>query len=421
MPPSRGACCCCCAAAADGAVEPLERRYGGRLLSDPATTVPQIAAQPQLDDFELLGVLGRGSYGRVLQVRKRDTGEVFAMKVMSKTDLIRRNQIRHALTERTLLQAMQHPFIVPLCYAFQSESSLHLILELQAGGELFFHLRREGAFAESRVRLYAAEILLALEALHSAGYVYRDLKPENVLLDAAGHVRLSDFGLAREAVAASDASALTFCGTPSYMAPEVLRGTGHGMPVDWWSFGTLIYEMLAGVPPFYSQNLHEMYRAILTAELGWPPRMGRAARALLEGLLQRDPRRRLGAHGSAKIRRASFFRRVHWQRVLRRGYPPSFIPMLRGDSTDEQALDVTNFDAAFTAEDVHLEEGCDGAPPASEVSHDGVHAPGGPPPGAASVSGEAQAAAAEDAWSAFADFAPYSREANLAATRPSGQ
>ena len=144
--------------------------------------------------------MGRGAYGRVLQVRKNDTSELFAMKVMRKADVLKRNQVRPALTERQLLQSVRHPFIVSLHFAFQSDEHLYLVLALQSGGELFFHLKREGAFAEGRTRLYAAEILLALEALHSLGYLYRDLKPENVLLDSDGHVRLSDFGLAKDAV-----------------------------------------------------------------------------------------------------------------------------------------------------------------------------------------------------------------------------
>ena len=192
----------------------------------------------------MLSVLGRGSYGKVLQVRLKAEApaalyeprarSLYAMKVMKKEDVLKRNQVRHTLTERNLLQTVSHPFIVPLHYAFQTDECLHLVLELQIGGELFFHLRREGAFAEPRVRLYAAEILLALEAIHAAGYVYRDLKPENVLLDGEGHIRLSDFGLAKESVTALNSGATTFCGTPSYMAPEVLLGTGHGVAVDWW-------------------------------------------------------------------------------------------------------------------------------------------------------------------------------------------
>ena len=183
--------------------------------------------------------------------------------------------------------------------------------------------------------------------------MYRDLKPENVLLDGDGHVRLSDFGLAKGSVTAIDAGGTTFCGTPSYMAPEVLLGTGHGVAVDWWSFGTLVYEMLCGGPPFYQRNLHAMYRDILSAELRLGPHLGRAAKALLKGLLARDPLRRLGAKGAAQVRKAAFFRGLDFTRVLHRAYTPAWRPTLVGASPSVQSLDTSNFDAAFTDEDPH--------------------------------------------------------------------
>ena len=301
---------------------------------------------PCVDDFETLAAIGRGTYGRVFQVRKHGTNHVYAMKVMCKSDIVARHQVRHTFTERALLAAVHHPFVVTMHYAFQSSTALFLVLALQSGGELFFHLRREGAFSEPRVRLYAAEILLALDALHRARFVYRDLKPENILLDGEGHVRLSDFGLAKETSGALDAS--TFCGTPSYMAPEVLLGTGHGIAVDWWGFGTLMFESLAGAPPFYSRNVHAMYRSILCGELCWPLSVSRAARALLEGLLVRDPLRRLGAHGAALVQRQKFFRPLTFRKVLARGYTPIFQPRLLGASPSTEALDTSNFDSAFS-------------------------------------------------------------------------
>lgn len=338
--------CCCCFGGASEVDEAAQQRYQPFL--DPADQ-PASSQQLSHEDFELLAVLGRGSYGKVMQARKRDTGKVYAMKVLAKRDVLARNQMRHALTERNLLEAVRHPFIVRLHFAFQSPSSLHLVMELQSGGELFFHLRREGAFAEARARLYAAEVMLALVALHGACFVYRDLKPENVLLDGEGHVRLSDFGLAKGSVVELDAGASTFCGTPSYMAPEVLLGSGHGLSVDWWSFGTLIYEMIAGAPPFYSRNLHTMYRDILVGELRWPGAISSRARALLTGLLHRDPRRRL--HSPHAMQRMSFFSKLDFERVFRRGYPPLFRPTPVGASPSSQALDTANFDATFTDED----------------------------------------------------------------------
>ena len=381
--------CCCCA---DDPVEPPE--YHRWPENTPAPPPPQTVG---IDDFELLKVLGRGSYGKVMQVRRRGDNKIYAMKAMQKSDVASRNQVRHALTERKLLACIRgHPFIVPLEFAFQSESHLYLVLALQSGGELFFHLRRDGAFTETRARLYAAEILLALEAIHTAGFVYRDLKPENVLLDGEGHVRLSDFGLAKEAKGDDSLETLstkTFCGTPSYMAPEVLLGTGHGVPVDWWSLGTLIFEMLSGCPPFYSRNLHAMYKAILTAELRLGPHITKPARALLKGLLTRDPIRRLGSKGSSSVRRSAFFRPLDFKLVSSRGYTPSFVPTLIGSSPSMQALDVSNFDENFTMEDPHSNE----QPSPQPRQQQAAAAPAGELPAAAAASVAANAGASSRA------------------------
>lgn len=390
---TRGWCCCCAPDVDEEDAAAGSYRYNSFIDSSVARAPPPTLPPPAADDFEVLALLGRGSYGRVLQVRKRDTRGLYAMKVMRKADVLKRNHVRHALTERRVLQTVPHPFIVPLHFAFQSGTSLYLVMALQPGGDVFFHraraprtrrpaasarrsahgapaaspsraprapaVRRDGAFAEARARLYAAEITLGVEALHSAGFVYRDLKPENVLLDARGHVRLSDFGLAKE-TSNADAEAFeaaartqTFCGTPSYMAPEMLLGTGHGVAVDWWSLGTLLYEMLCGAPPFYSRNLNTMYRSILYSDPHWPKALGRPARSLLAALLHRDPHRRLGSKpgprgGAAELRRASFFRSLDFGRVLSKAYAPLFVPHLVGASPSVQALDTNNFDATFT-------------------------------------------------------------------------
>eukprot|EP01102_Stenamoeba_stenopodia_P008101 TRINITY_DN2301_c0_g1_i3.p1 TRINITY_DN2301_c0_g1~~TRINITY_DN2301_c0_g1_i3.p1 ORF type:complete len:296 (-),score=67.21 TRINITY_DN2301_c0_g1_i3:548-1435(-) len=196
------------------------------------------------DDFELLTVIGKGSFGKVLQVRKKDTGKIYAMKVLRKEAIVQRKQVAHTKAEKSILAKIQHPFIVGLHYAFQTEEKLYMVLDFVNGGELFFHLKREGKFSEQRVRIYAAEIACALSHLHSFGIVYRDLKPENILLDSEGHICITDFGLSKE-IQSEDTH--TFCGTPEYLAPEILKGQGHGTPVDWWSLGTLIYEMLTGL------------------------------------------------------------------------------------------------------------------------------------------------------------------------------
>lgn len=337
--------CCACGDPED--VDDAYRRHvdpAEGQIQNPATVSTAVVGA---EDFELLRVLGRGTYGKVVQVRKRDTGTLYAMKIMRKEDVLLRNQVKHTLTERHVLQTVRHPFIVGLQFAFQTDQKLYLVLPFMSGGELFFHLRRERAFPEARVLQYAAEILLALQELHRHDVVYRDLKPENVLMDAEGHLALSDFGLAKEAITTLPGGASTFCGSPSYMAPEVLLGTGHGFAVDWWSFGTLVYEMLVGVPPFYSRNLHAMYRAILHGELRIPKSVGAAARSLLEALLRREVPKRLGTAGDAeRVRRHRFFRSVDFAKVLARGYAPAFKPPLKDSS------DTANFDATFTDEPV---------------------------------------------------------------------
>jgi len=299
-----------------------------------------------LDDFDLLSVIGKGSFGKVMQVRKKDTGQVYAMKILRKDAIIARNQVRNAKSERAILQKMQHPFLVGLKFAFQTEDKLYLVLDYVNGGELFFHLQKERRFSEERVRLYAAEIVLGLGFLHGTNIIYRDLKPENILLDQDGHVMITDFGLCKEDVSETGTTH-TFCGSPEYLAPEILRGDGYGKAVDWWSLGTLIYEMLVGLPPFYSQNVNLMYEKILKSELKFPPHVSPDARKLLTGLLERDPVKRLGSGpvDMDEIKKEPFFSSLDWDKVMARGYKPAFRPTIKSGETD-----TSNFDEVFTTE-----------------------------------------------------------------------
>jgi serine/threonine protein kinase len=278
-----------------------------------------------------------------MQVRKRDTGEIFAMKVLRKQAIIARKQVAHTRAEKSILQKLQHPFVVRLHYAFQTSEKLYMILDYVNGGELFFHLKKEGRFPEERVRFYAAEIISAISHLHCLGIVYRDLKPENILLSMAGHIQLTDFGLSKEI---NEDGTSTFCGTPEYLAPEVLKGQSHGHAVDWWSLGTLLYEMLTGLPPFYSQNINSMYQKILTNELRFPSHISADAKSLLSGLLTRDPEKRLGSgpEGGAAIKGHPWFRKFEWTRLDALGYEPPFKPKVTN------AADTTQIDTLFTKE-----------------------------------------------------------------------
>jgi len=267
------------------------------------------------------------------------------MKVLKKEAVIRRNQVAHTKTETHILKQIRHPFLTRMYFAFQSEGKLYMVLNYLPGGELFYRLKREGRFSTERVKLYTAEIASGLGHLHSLDIIYRDLKPENILLDEMGHVCLTDFGLSKEMVTTANA-ARTFCGTPEYLAPEILQGVGHGKAVDWWSLGTLVFEMLTGLPPFYSRNINTMYEKILKAELRCPSYLSRDVTSLIQGLLIRDPLRRLGSGpGDVKeLERNEFFATLDFGKVFRKEYTPIYKPNVGGE------LDVANFDPQFTAE-----------------------------------------------------------------------
>lgn len=257
----------------------------------------------KVEDFELLKVVGKGSFGKVMQVMKKDTSRIYALKTIRKQHIISRSEVAHTLAERSVLAQINNPFIVPLKFSFQSPDKLYFVLAFVNGGELFHHLQKEQRFDINRSRFYAAELLCALECLHGFGVIYRDLKPENILVDYVGHIALCDFGLCKLDMKDEDKTN-TFCGTPEYLAPELLHGQGYTKAVDWWTLGVLLYEMLTGLPPFYDENTNEMYRKILSEPLNFPgPEIvPPAARDLLSKLLDRDATRRLGTNGAAEIK-----------------------------------------------------------------------------------------------------------------------
>ena len=257
----------------------------------------------KIEDFDLLKVVGKGSFGKVMQVMKKDTSRIYALKTIRKQHIISRSEVAHTLAERSVLAQINNPFIVPLKFSFQSPEKLYLVLAFVNGGELFHHLQKEQRFDINRSRFYAAELLCALECLHGFGVIYRDLKPENILVDYVGHIALCDFGLCKLDMKDEDKTN-TFCGTPEYLAPELLHGQGYTKAVDWWTLGVLLYEMLTGLPPFYDENTNEMYRKILAEPLHFPgPEIvPPAARDLLSKLLDRDATRRLGTNGASEIK-----------------------------------------------------------------------------------------------------------------------
>lgn len=300
-----------------------------------------------LEDFEQICTIGKGSFGKVIQVRKKDTGRIYAMKILRKSDLIARQEVEHTRSEQHILRLMRHQFVVGLKYSFQTDDRLFMVMDFINGGELFWHLKHDGKFDEIRTRFYACEIILALEHIHLLDTVYRDLKPENILLDSEGHVLLTDFGLCKEGLSEGETTN-TFCGTAEYLAPEVLEGRGYGKAVDWWSLGTLIFEMLTGYTPYYSNNTNSMYQKILTADFKCPDYISRDAKLLIKALLTKNPSERLGGDvtDAEEVKAHSFFASVDWQKVALKQLPVPFKPTVRDKS------DTTNIDPEFLNESV---------------------------------------------------------------------
>ncbi|KAK6636791.1 Ribosomal protein S6 kinase 2 alpha [Polyplax serrata] len=297
--------------------------------------------------FELLKVLGQGSFGKVFLVRKvvgKDKGTLYAMKVLKKATLKVRDRERTKM-ERNILVDVQHPFIVRLHYAFQTDGKLYLILDFLRGGDLFTRLSKEVMFTEEDVKFYLAELALALDHIHSLGIIYRDLKPENILLDADGHISLTDFGLSKQPLEEPTQKTYSFCGTVEYMAPEVVNRKGHSFAADWWSFGVLMFEMLTGSLPFQGANRKETMTMILKAKLGMPHFLSQEAQSLLRVLFKRNPLNRLGAgpEGVKEIKNHSFFATIDWEKLFNREIQPPFKPAV------SRADDAFYFDSEFTS------------------------------------------------------------------------
>ncbi|XP_054618237.1 serine/threonine-protein kinase Sgk1 isoform X2 [Dunckerocampus dactyliophorus] len=304
-------------------------------------------------DFHFLKVIGKGSFGKVLLARHRADDQFYAVKVLQKKAILKKKEEKHIMSERNvLLKNVKHPFLVGLHYSFQTADKLYFILDYINGGELFYHLQRERCFLEPRARFYAAEIASALGYLHSLNIVYRDLKPENILLDSQGHIILTDFGLCKENIEPNGTTS-TFCGTPEYLAPEVLHKQPYDRTVDWWCLGAVLYEMLYGLPPFYSRNTAEMYDNILNKPLQLKPNISNAARHLLEGLLQKDRTKRLGCTDDfLEIKNHMFFSPINWDELNAKKITPPFNPNVTGPN------DLRHFDPEFTDEPVPSSIGC---------------------------------------------------------------
>ncbi|KAL7923970.1 kinase-like protein [Trichoderma austrokoningii] len=298
-------------------------------------------------DFEILKLIGKGTFGQVYQVRKKDTQRIYAMKVLQKKVIVQKKEVAHTVGERNILvrtATSDSPFIVGLKFSFQTPSELYLVTDYMSGGELFWHLQKEGRFDEKRAKFYIAELILAIQHLHNNDIVYRDLKPENILLDANGHIALCDFGLSKANLTKNDTTN-TFCGTTEYLAPEVLLDeSGYTKMVDFWSLGVLVFEMCCGWSPFYAEDTQQMYKNIAFGKVRFPrDTLSQEGRNFVKGLLNRNPKHRLGATDDAEeLKRHPFFNDIDWNLLAKKLITPPFKPKLKS------ATDVSYFDPEFT-------------------------------------------------------------------------
>eukprot|EP00747_Dinoflagellata_sp_TGD_P168176 gnl/TRDRNA2_/TRDRNA2_193956_c0_seq1.p1 gnl/TRDRNA2_/TRDRNA2_193956_c0~~gnl/TRDRNA2_/TRDRNA2_193956_c0_seq1.p1 ORF type:complete len:481 (-),score=130.15 gnl/TRDRNA2_/TRDRNA2_193956_c0_seq1:103-1434(-) len=289
-------------------------------------------------DFNVGRTIGKGRYARV-RLASLKSGEhrdlPICLKVLKKTDIIAKEQVEHIRNEKNVLTSLSHPYFIRILKVFQDVSRLYMVLELVNGGELFTVLRTEKRFKLDTARFYAAEIVSAIQCLHEMMVVYRDIKPENILIHRSGHIKLTDFGFAK---ILQEGKTHTTCGTASYMAPEIIRGKGHGLPVDWWATGVLIFEMLAGQPPFNAPEDSEIYKQVVMGRVRFPPVMNAAAKDCISRMLLADPRRRLGnpeAPGIT-IRQHEFFASIDWEACDAGRMTPPWIPEIADDLVDSQ-------------------------------------------------------------------------------------
>ena len=335
----------------------LQNNDAYRSQSDPNAGRQQ--ALLSINSFTYLKVLGRGSFGKVLLSEEKRTGRIFAIKALKKSVVCEDDDVECVLNEKKVL-ALEHPFLVSLFGCFQTQDRLFFVMEFVSGGDLMFQIQRSRKFSEQRSKYYGAEIILALNFLHKNYILYRDLKLDNILLAQNGHIKIADFGMCKNI---RQKLASTFCGTPDYIAPEILKEQDYGTAVDWWSFGVLLYEMLSGQPPFEADNEDELFESIICDEVLYPAWMTNDAVAICDQFLTKNPNDRLGGNVGpttdpatgkvtdkwdlaceTKIQSHPFFRDVDWQRIETRQIRPPFLPRVRNSK------DTANFDSEFTRE-----------------------------------------------------------------------
>ncbi|KAK2719523.1 hypothetical protein QYM36_005115 [Artemia franciscana] len=293
----------------------VARRRQGSLPKEPPPGLENGGSSDhKLDNLDIIKTIGTGTFGRVVLCRERSTRCYWALKILAIADVIRLKQVQHVQNEKEILQNVNHPFIVNMVWTYHDSSFLYMLFDYVCGGELFSYLRSAGRFSSLTGNFYGAEIVCALDYLHSQNIVYRDLKPENLLLDRDGHLKITDFGFAKKLTDRT----WTLCGTPEYLAPEIIQSKGHNKAVDWWALGILVYEMLAGYPPFFDDNPLGIYEKILAGKIEWPRSLDPVAKDLIKKLLVHDRTKRLGnmKNGTEDVKRHRWFKHLDWEDVF---------------------------------------------------------------------------------------------------------
>ncbi|CAO3614558.1 unnamed protein product [Mucor hiemalis] len=328
----------------------VQGHYGNMTPPAPLQKQPSLMQNKRkvvLDNFSFLAVLGKGNFGKVMLAEEKFDKKLYAIKMLKKRFIIDNDEIESVRSEKRVFQAAnreRHPFLISLHSTFQTETRVYFVMEYINGGDLMWHIQR-GQFSERRAKFYACEVLLALEYFHSQNIIYRDLKLDNIMLGLDGHIKMADYGLCKENMGFGKTTG-TFCGTPEFMAPEILREQNYGRAVDWWAYGVLIYEMLLGQSPFRGEDEDEIFDAILEDDILYPINMSSDSISICQQLLQREPTHRLGSgpDDAIPIKRHPFFRGVNWEDMLAKRVPPPFYPSING------RLDTSNFDEEFTNE-----------------------------------------------------------------------